>query len=340
MRNGAFWAIPLADYDLVGDLPRKNIYYSSGRHAAFRNAKHSLKKGSRLRRLGFGHSLKMNSGQPVSLALISEREEIMKAKRSDQKGPVYVSRPEPGVAVVTIDHPERRNALNLDVKNRVADYVEDLGSDDTVRVIVVTGANGVFVAGTDIAEMAQMSPTDHSLLATDRVFTVLRKSIKIVIAAVEGYALGGGCELALACDMVVTGENAKFGQPEIRVGIMPGAGGTQRLVRTVGKYRAMKMILTGEHVSAQDAFTMGLLSEMVADGQALERAIDIGRSIMKMPPLAVRAIKEVVQLGQDVPLETALQLERKSFQLLFDTLDQKEGMLAFLEKRDPTYQGK
>ena len=171
------------------------------------------------------------------------------------------------------------------------------------------------------------------------MFTVLRRFPKTLIAAVEGYALGGGCELALACDMIVAGGNAKFGQPEIRVGIMPGAGGTQRLLRTVGKYRAMKLILTGEPVTADEALSMGMLSEVVPDGTALDRALEIARTILAMPPLAVLAIKEVMRLGQDVPLETALALERKAFQLLFDTGDQKEGMRAFLEKRNAVYSG-
>jgi enoyl-CoA hydratase len=208
-----------------------------------------------------------------------------------------------------------------------------------VRVVILTGEGGVFVAGTDVAEMAGMTPTEHTLLATDQVFTTLRRCPKVLIAAIEGYALGGGCELALACDLIVAGESAKLGQPEIRMGIMPGAGGTQRLLRAVGKYRAMRMVLTGEPVDARDALGMGLLSDLVPDGTALERAMDLARTISRMPPLAVRAIKEVMQLGQDVPLETALQLERKAFQLLFATQDQKEGMNAFLGKRAATYSG-
>ena len=208
-----------------------------------------------------------------------------------------------------------------------------------MQVVILTGAAGVFVAGTDVAEMAGMTPTEHTLLATDQVFTTLRRCPKILIAAIEGYALGGGCELALACDLIVAGESAKLGQPEIRVGIMPGAGGTQRLLRAVGKYRAMRMVLTGEPVDAREALAMGLLSDVVPDGTALERAMDLARTISRMPPLAVRAIKEVMQLGQDVPLETALQLERKAFQLLFATQDQKEGMNAFLGKRAAAYSG-
>lgn len=244
-----------------------------------------------------------------------------------------------GVAVVTIDRPRRRNALNLDVKRRLVDAVLALNADERVRAIVLTGAGGYFVAGTDIDEMATMTPTVHTLEATDQVFTTLRNSGKTLIAAVEGYALGGGCELALACDMIVAAEGARFGQPEIRVGIMPGAGGTQRLLRTIGKYQALRLMLTGEPIGARDAFAAGMVSELCPDGTALERALALARTVAAMPPLAVRAIREVVRHGQDVPLETALQLERKAFQLLFDTQDQREGMRAFLEKRPPQYHG-
>jgi len=242
-----------------------------------------------------------------------------------------------GIAVVTINRPQRRNALNLEVKERLADAVGKLGADKSVRVIVLTGAGSYFVAGTDIAEMATMTPTQHGALKTDRVFTVLRECPKILIAAVEGYALGGGCELALACDMIVAGAGAKFGQPEIRVGIMPGAGATQRLVRVMGRYRAMKLILTGEAVIAGDALAMGMLTEVVEDGQALARSLELAGTVASMPQLSVAAIKEVVRLGQDVPLETALALERKAFLLLFDSADQKEGMQAFLQKRSPVW---
>jgi enoyl-CoA hydratase len=171
------------------------------------------------------------------------------------------------------------------------------------------------------------------------VFNVMRQCPKPLIAAIEGYALGGGCELALTCDMIIAGKSTKLGQPEIRVGIMPGAGGTQRLIRTIGKYRAAKMVLTGEAISAPDALAMGLLSEVVDDGKALSRSMEIAHTVAEMPSLAVRAIKEVMQLGPDVPLETALALERKAFVMLFDSADQKEGMSAFLEKRKPNFRG-
>jgi enoyl-CoA hydratase len=245
-----------------------------------------------------------------------------------------------GVAVITIDRPRRRNALNLAVKRLLTGAVLELDADPAVRVIVVTGAGGYFVAGTDIDEMAGMTPTSHTLDATDQVFSTLRACRTLLIAAVEGYALGGGCELALACDLIIAAEGARFGQPEIKVGIMPGAGGTQHLLRTIGKYQALRMMLTGEPISATHAFACGLVSELCADGAALAKAVALAQTIAAMPPLAVRAILEVVQLGQEAPLETALLLERKAFQVLFDSGDQKEGMRAFLEKRLPQYQGK
>ena len=163
---------------------------------------------------------------------------------------------------------------------------------------------------------------------------------KPIIAAVNGYALGGGCELAMHCDIIIAGENASFGQPEIRVGIMPGAGGTQRLTRAIGKFQAMRMLLTGKSISGREAWALGLASEVVADELVQQAALDMAISIAAMPPLAVMQIKEVVRAGQDAPLEAALMLERKAFQLLFDTEDQKEGMRAFLEKRKPRYVGK
>jgi enoyl-CoA hydratase/carnithine racemase len=253
---------------------------------------------------------------------------------------VACERPADAIAVVTINRPERRNALNLEVKARLADTIAALSRDPAIRIIVLTGAGGFFVAGTDVAEMASMTPVQHGVLGTGHVFAVLRACPKILIAAVEGYALGGGCELALCCDMIVAGEGAKFGQPEIRVGIMPGAGGTQRLLRVAGKYRAMKLVLTGEPVAAPEALAMGMLTEVVPDGEALPRALSLAQTVAGMPPLAVQAIKQVIDLGQDAPLETALALERQTFVSLFSTEDQKEGMQAFLKKRRPSFRGK
>jgi len=243
------------------------------------------------------------------------------------------------VGIVTIQRPERRNALNLQVKTLVAEALQSLAADPAVAALVLTGDGGYFVAGTDIAEMVQMRPSDHVRLQTDAVFHVVRGLSKPVIAAVEGYALGGGCELALACDIVIAVDDAKFGQPEIKVGIMPGAGGTQRLLRSAGRYKALLWSLTGDMVPARDAYTANLVSELVPPGQALARAVAVAEAIADMPPLAVQSIREAMRLGGDVPLETALSLERRLFERLFDSSDQKEGMQAFLEKRRPVYRG-
>ena len=258
---------------------------------------------------------------------------------SETKQPVRSER-RGKVGIVTIDRPERRNALNLQVKAGIVAAVQAFEADEAVAVLVVTGAGGAFVAGTDIAEMAVMTPGDHVRQDTDRVFHVLRGSAKPVIAAVEGYALGGGCELALACDLIVAADDAQFGQPEIRVGIMPGAGGTQRLLRAAGRYKTLLWSLTGDAIPAREAYAANLVSELVPAGGALDRAVALGEKIASMPPLAVRAIRDAVRLGGDVPIDTALALERRYFERLFDSRDQKEGMRAFLEKRKPVYEGR
>jgi enoyl-CoA hydratase len=242
------------------------------------------------------------------------------------------------VGILTICRPERRNALNLQVKKELVAQLQLLEQDIDVAAIVLTGEGGYFVAGTDIAEMAEMRPTDHVRLGTDEVFHAVRGCTKPTIAAVEGYALGGGCELALACDMIIAADDAQFGQPEIRVGIMPGAGGTQRLLRTVGRYKTLLWTLTGDMIPAREAHASNLVSALVPRGETLARSIGIAARIATMPPMAVQAIREVVRLGADAPLDTALALERRAFERLFDTQDQKEGMRAFLEKRTPVYE--
>jgi enoyl-CoA hydratase/carnithine racemase len=224
---------------------------------------------------------------------------------------VLLERPEDGIAVVRLNRPEARN-----------------------------GGHGFFAAGADLKDMAEASAVEVMLRETHLLWQAIAECPKPVIAAVDGYALGGGCELAMHADMIVAGEGASFGQPEIRVGIMPGAGGTQRLTRAVGKFKAMKMVLTGEPVGAREAEAMGLVTEVVPDGEVDTHALDLARKVARMPPLAVRQIKEVLLAGQDAPLSTALMLERKAFQLLFASEDQKEGMRAFLEKRRPAFKGR
>jgi enoyl-CoA hydratase len=253
---------------------------------------------------------------------------------------VLLEKPAEGVAVVSLNRPEVRNALNLTVRELLAKHFTDLGNDEATRCIILTGGDKFFAAGADIRDMVDRTPIEMMARRTDRLWAPIASCPKPVIAAVNGYALGGGCELAMQADIIIAGEGASFGQPEVRIGIMPGAGGTQRLTRAVGKFRAMRMLLTGEPVNARDALAMGLVSEVVADGDVFETALRIAKTIASMPPVAVMQIKEVTLAGQDASLEAAMMLERKAFQLLFSTTDQKEGMRAFLEKRKPEFRGR
>ena len=259
--------------------------------------------------------------------------------KNSQSQPIVQLTRNGNVGIITITRPARKNALNLEIKNSLISLLEEAEADLTISTVVLTGSNGYFVAGTDIEEMASMSPSDHVKLDTDRIFHVLRLYSKPTIAAIEGYALGGGCELALACDIIIASEDALFGQPEIRVGIMPGAGGTQKLLRTAGRYKTLLWTLIGNTISAKDAYTANFVSELTPTGHALTRSLEIALQISKMPPLAVQAIRDVVRLGGDMSLESALSLERRYFERLFDSIDQKEGMNAFLEKRPPVYKG-
>jgi enoyl-CoA hydratase/carnithine racemase len=252
---------------------------------------------------------------------------------------VLLDHPAAGVARITLNRPEVRNALSMSVRERLGAWFGELGRDPAVHAIVLTGGPQVFAAGADLRDLVERGAAETMLRQTHLHWQAIADCPKPVIAAVNGHALGGGCELAMHCDIIIAGENASFGQPEIRVGIMPGAGGTQRLTRAVGKFQAMKMLLTGKPLTGREAYTLGLASEVVADEVVQQTALDMAIGIAAMPPVAVMQIKEVVRAGQDVPLETALMLERKAFQLLFDTADQKEGMRAFLEKRKPQYVG-
>ena len=252
---------------------------------------------------------------------------------------VLLDRPAEGVARLTLNRPEARNALSMNVREQLAAHFTALGEDATARVVILTGGPLVFAAGADIRDMVDRGAAEMLLRRTHQHWQAISQFPKPVIAAVNGYALGGGCELAMHCDIIIAGENASFGQPEIRVGIMPGAGGTQRLTRAIGSFQAMRMLLTGKAISGREAWTMGLASEVVADDAVQQAALEMAIGIAAMPPLAAMQIKEVVRAGQDAPLETALMLERKAFQLLFDTADQKEGMRAFLDKRKPQYTG-
>ncbi|HPG80983.1 MAG TPA: enoyl-CoA hydratase [Piscinibacter sp.] len=252
---------------------------------------------------------------------------------------VIVERPSAHVAVIRLNRPEARNALNQAVRSGLAEQFAALGADAHVRAIVLTGGERIFAAGADLRDLADRSAIEILLRQSHRLWQAIAACPKPVIAAVNGLAWGGGCELAMHADLIVAGESASFCQPEVKVGVMPGAGGTQRLTRAVGKFKAMKLALTGLPVSAREADAMGLVSEVVPDGEVQARALELATLIASRPPLAVAQIKEVLIAGEDASLETGLMLERKAFQLLFASRDQKEGMHAFLEKREPQFVG-
>jgi enoyl-CoA hydratase len=249
---------------------------------------------------------------------------------------VELTRPSEHVALVRINRPDTRNALNKDVRTLINRYFSELSDDTETRAIVLAGSDKFFIAGGDIREMNSRPTVAHAILA-DRT-TNLMTCKKPVIAAVNGYALGGGCEYAMQCDIVIASDGATFGQPEVKLGLVPGAGGTQRLPRVAGKHNAMYMLLTGRFVTAADALRMGLVSEVVP-GNCDARALEIAEEIAKLPPLTVMQIKDAVLSGADIPLSSALQIERKAHELMYGTQDMREGTNAFAEKRKPDFKG-
>ena len=249
--------------------------------------------------------------------------------------------PVDGVALLVMDRPEVLNALNFAQVEAIADALEALDKDASCRAVVLTGAgNRAFASGADIAELAQQ--TNASLTASNdfRHWERITATRKPIVAAVRGFALGGGCELAMACDMIVAGDDAQFGQPEIRLGVMPGAGGTQRLTRAIGKARAMEMILTGRIMGAREAEAHGLVSLVVPSEATVPAALELAGRIAAMPPVAVEAAKAAVNRAEELALADGVQFERRSFYGLFDTDDQTEGMAAFTAKRAPAWKGR
>ena len=259
---------------------------------------------------------------------------------NDEQLVLVERQPEQRTALVRLNRPKQLNALNGAVMDALCAALEELDRDDGVRAIVVTGSERAFAAGADIGEMAGATPID--MLITNRIgqWDRIRKVTKPIIAAVNGWALGGGCELAMTLDLIVAGEGAKFGQPEISIGVIPGAGGTQRLTRAIGKSRAMRMILTGDPITAAEAERAGLVATVTQDELVVEDALTLAAKIATKSPIALRLAKEAVNAAYEMSLTDALAHERRLFYLLFASEDQKEGMAAFLEKREPDFRGR
>ncbi len=252
---------------------------------------------------------------------------------------VTLTRHGDGTATLRIDRPEVRNALNVATRKALAGLCRELAEDDSVLAVVLTGGPEVFVAGADIRDMAETGTVEMIRRRAERWWQAVAEVPQPMIAAVNGFALGGGLELAMCCDIIIAGEGARLGQPEVNVGIIPGAGGTQRLTRAIGKFQAMRMVLTGEMIGAEEALRMGLVSRVVPDADVYGEALKTAQRIAKLPPLAVQQAKEAVLLGADASLPAALALERKGLQLMFATADKTEGMRAFLDKRKPEFKG-
>jgi enoyl-CoA hydratase len=244
------------------------------------------------------------------------------------------------IALIRLNRPKELNALNLKLMQELRNALKALDEDDNVRVIILTGNERAFAAGADIKEMAGRTAIDMLKIDQFSTWDQIKKTKKPIIAAVSGFALGGGCELAMTCDMIIASETAKFGQPEIKIGVMPGAGGTQRLTRAVGKALAMEMVLTGKFISAEEALQAGLINRIVPEEIYLAEAIKFAKEIAVQSPLAVRLAKESVLNAFNSSLDEGLINERKNFYMLFASEDQKEGMNAFVEKRRPEFKNK
>jgi len=251
---------------------------------------------------------------------------------------------EEGIGIITINRPKALNALNGDVLGQLEAILDRIKTDESVKVVILTGAGDkAFIAGADIAEMRVLRPYEirGHVARGQRISRKIETLHQPVIAAVNGFALGGGTELAISCDYILAGENAKFGQPEVKIGVFPGFGGSQRLVKHLGKLRAKELCFWGEIIPAKRALEIGLCNEMVEPAKLMDRARELARKLIKETSLAaVGMCKQAIEFGSDQPLEQGMLLEQSLFALCFDTQDQKEGMTAFLEKRRPNFTGK
>lgn len=253
---------------------------------------------------------------------------------------IRLERPRPHVALVRIARPQKRNALSVELRRELLAQLQALDGDPQVRAVVLAGSAKVFAAGADLSEIAEAGAIDMVLRDTYALWSALARLLKPMVAAVRGTAFGGGFELALHADLIVAGAGARFGLPEIRLGLMPGGGGTQRLVRLLGRQRALQYLLTGDAMSAGEAQALGIVSQVVPDDRVDDAAVELAGRIAAMPPLAVRQIREVVLAGADCPLDAAIRLEHKALQLLCASEDKREGVRAFLDKRPPTFVGR
>lgn len=247
---------------------------------------------------------------------------------------------QPGIALIQLYRPKELNALNPQLMQEVRDALQQFDKNENVKVIIITGNDQAFAAGADIKQMADKTAIDMQIMDQFSTWDQIRRTKKPIIAAVSGFALGGGCEFVMTCDMVIASETAKFGQPEIKIGTMPGAGGTQRLTKAIGKAKAMELILTGRFLSAQEAHFYGLVNKVVPVEMYMHEAVELAKEIAQMSTIAVQLAKEAVNRSFETQLDEGLMFERKNFYLTFASEDQKEGMKAFIEKRKPVYKGK
>ncbi len=248
---------------------------------------------------------------------------------------------EDGVAVVTLNRPEKLNALNSTVRREIMEAVDRLATDDEVKVAILHGAGEkAFVAGADVSEFAERTPAEQrALYRHRRVYDAVADFPKPILAAIHGYCLGGGSELALACDLRIADRTARFGQAEIRIGLIPGAGGTQRLARLVGPGQALRIALTGDLVDAEEAHRIGLVEFLVDEGEHLEKAREVAGRMARWSPVSLRLVKRSVRAAQETSLSAGLELEKELFLAAFGSADGREGVRAFVEKRDPVFRG-
>ncbi len=244
------------------------------------------------------------------------------------------------VAIIQLNRPKVLNALSFDLMGELVNALESFDKDEGIRAIILTGNPNAFSAGADLKEIANATSQDATVRERFRLWDRIKAIHKPIIAAVSGFAFGGGCELVMTCDIVIAAETARFGQPEVKVGVMPGAGGTQRLTWALGKYKAMEMVLTGSSIDAREAERLGLVSRVVPNGFALEEAKEMAKEIAELPPIAIRSAKESVLQAFETPLTDGLLQEREGFFQLLSTEDKAEGIKAFMEKRKPVYRGK